>query len=87
MAKKENATVKKTNDNFVYIGPNLLSEGLKKYAIYRGDISVIIALHAEKHKNIGRLFVPVDNLNAAMKDALEKGTPINLAYAEAERGE
>ena len=70
----------------VYIGPNRLTEGLKKYTAYRGMPTDIIAQASEKHKNVARLFVPVDGLGDAMAQAQKKGTPIYLAYHEMEKG-
>ena len=70
----------------VYIGPNRLTEGLKKYTVYRGMPTDIIAQASEKHKNVARLFVPVDDLGDAMAQAQKKGTPIYLAYHEMEKG-
>ena len=82
-AKTSEPTIK----NVVYIGPNRLLNGLKRYTVYREMPSELVATASAKYKNVARLFVPIDNLGQAMKYASTKGTPINLAYRELERGE
>lgn len=69
-------------ETVIYIGPNSLSDGLKKYTVFRGRPTELIEAMAQKHKNISRLFVPVGKLNHAMAEAGKKGTPIYLAYSE-----
>ena len=69
-------------ENMVYIGPNSLSDGLKRFTVYRGEPKELIEQASVKYKNIARLFVPVDELNAAMADGEKKGTPAYLAYNE-----
>ena len=71
-----------TPENVVYIGPNSLSDGLKRFTVYRGEPKALIEQASVKYKNIARLFVPVDELNAAMADVEKKGTPVYLAYNE-----
>lgn len=72
-------------ENVVYIGPNRLADGLKKFTVYRRRPNGIIEQASQKYEHISRLFVSVDDLNQAMADVAKKGTPRNLAYAEAER--
>ena len=69
-------------ENMVYIGPNSLSDGLQRFTVYRGEPKELIEQASVKYKNIARLFVPVDELNAAMADEEKKGTPAYLAYSE-----
>lgn len=71
-----------TPENVVYIGPNSLSDGLKRFTVYRGEPKALIEQASVKYKNIARLFVPVDELNTAMADVEKKGTPVYLAYNE-----
>lgn len=86
---KKNAASEATGaDNSVmYIGPNRLTDGLKRFTVYRGTPTAFIAQVSGKYKNISRLFVPVEKLNEAMKNVETKGTPVFLAFHEVERGE
>lgn len=83
-AKKQAA---RAAENVVYIGPNKLPDGLKKFTVYRDAPAEIIETARAKYKNIARLFVPVGELNEAMKQVQQKGTPVYLAYREVEGGE
>lgn len=80
-AKKATTTATKP-ETLVYIGPNLLSDGLKKNTVFRGRPTDIIELMSDKYANISRLFVRVENLSRAMIDVEKAGTPLNLAYTE-----
>lgn len=80
-AKKATTTATQP-ETLVYIGPNLLADGLKKNTVFRGRPTDIIGRMAEKYSNISRLFVRVENLNKAMLDVEKAGTPLNLAYTE-----
>lgn len=73
-------------ETVVYIGPNKLADGLKKFTVYRGQPADLIAQVTDKYKNARRLFVAVDTLGQAMADAEKKGTPVNLAYEEVQKG-
>lgn len=70
----------------IYIGPNILIEGLKKNTVYYGRPDDLIESLKGKYKNISRLFVNVENLNKAMADINRAGTPLYLAYAEMKEG-
>lgn len=76
------ATATTNPETFVYIGPNILSEGLKKNTVYRGRPTELIEAIAEKHPGIIRLFVKVDKLSKAMAEVNKTGTPLNLAYTK-----
>jgi len=64
----------------MYIGPNILSKGLKAYTVYKQEPTEIIAALQAEYKTINRLFVPVSAVTQAMADLQKKGTPVNLAY-------
>lgn len=72
----------KKQENVVYIGPNSLADGLKRFTVYRDEPTALIEQASAKYKNIARLFVPVGTLNEAMAAAEKKGTPVHLAYNE-----
>lgn len=79
-AKQEN--LKQEAGPVMYIGPNLLSKGLKTYTVYKQEPAEIISSLQQEFKTINRLFVPVAAATRAMADLQKKGTPVNLAYAE-----
>lgn len=83
--KKPTATATEPK-SVIYIGPNILAEGLKKNTVYYGRPDDLIESLTGKYKNISRLFVGVENLNKAMVDIIKAGTPLYLAYAEVKEG-
>ena len=68
----------------MYIGPNRLGEGLKKYTVYKEGTPENVAELKKKYPQIERLFVNVEDLNGALAAATQTGTPIFLAYKEVE---
>jgi len=87
-AKKAPAPAEKTEaENYVYIGPNRLADGLKRNTVYRGYPHEIVGMAKEKYAGIARLFVPVEELGAAMAEVAQMGTPLYLAALEVGRGE
>lgn len=79
---KQDTAGSKDTGTYIYIGPNILPKGLKRYTVYQQRPVDLIAQAAEAYKNIGRLFVRVEDLNTAMVSLETKGTPINLAMKE-----
>lgn len=73
---------KRGTSPIMYIGPNLLTKGLKSYTVYKQEPTELIDSFKAEYANIGRLFVPVAGLDKAREDVEKKGTPINLAYQE-----
>lgn len=69
-------------ENIMYIGPNSLTDGLKRFTVYLDEPTELIEQAEKKYKNIKRLFVPVGQLNQAMADVEKKGTPVYLAFHE-----
>ena len=86
-AKKASPLQEHTAENYVYIGPNRLADGLKCYTVYRGYPHEIVEMAKEKYEDIARLFVPVEELGAAMAEVAQMGTPLYLAALEVGRGE
>lgn len=90
MSKAKKAPVpaeKAAAENYVYIGPNRLADGLKRNTVYRGYPHEIVEVAKEKYAGIARLFVPVDTLGEAMAEVNKMGTPLYLAFTEVERSE
>ena len=85
--KKTTPVQENTAENYVYIGPNRLADGLKCYTVYRGYPHEVVEMAKEKYAGIARLFVPVENLGAAMAEVAQMGTPLYLAALEVGRGE
>lgn len=86
-AKKASPVQEHTVENYVYIGPNRLADGLKCYTVYRGYPHEVVEMAKEKYAGIARLFVPVEELGAAMAEVVQMGTPLYLAALEVGRGE
>ena len=86
-AKKTTPVQENTAENYVYIGPNRLADGLKCYTVYRGYPHEVVEVAKEKYAGIARLFVPVEDLGAAMAEVAQMGTPLYLAALEVGRGE
>lgn len=86
--EKKTAPVReRAAENYVYIGPNRLADGLKCYTVYRGYPHEVVEMAKEKYEDIARLFVPVEELGAAMAEVAQMGTPLYLAALEVGRGE
>ena len=85
--KKTTPVQENTAENYVYIGPNRLADGLKCYTVYRGYPHEAVEMAKEKYAGIARLFVPVEELGAAMAEVAQMGTPLYLAALEVGRGE
>ena len=83
---KQRTASSRDTGTYIYIGPNVLPKGLKRYTVYQQRPVDLIAQAAEVYKNIGRLFVRVEDLNTAMVSLETKGTPINLAMKEGKGG-
>lgn len=86
-AKKASPVQEHAAENYVYIGPNRLADGLKCYTVYRGYPHEVVEMAKEKYAGIARLFVPVEELGAAMAEVAQMGTPLYLAALEVGRGE
>lgn len=70
----------------IYIGPNLLPQGLKRFTIYKDGVPTgQLEGWRKAFPHIGRLFVPVRDMDRAVADSKRKGTPVYMAYQEIER--
>ena len=81
-ASAESKQSKAENGAVVYIGVNNLKRGLKTYTVYKSKPEDLIEGLKAEMPFVGRLFVPVEQLNKAMEEVKKKGTPLNLAYTE-----
>ena len=63
---------KSASEKLIYIGPNLSRGRLLQYQVFIGGLPTL-----------KRLFVPVAELNAAMAQAKQPGTPLHKYYKEA----
>lgn len=68
----------------MYIGPNVLADGLKRNTVYRDRPIALIEQLSGKYKNISRLFVGINDLSKSVDDVGKAGTPLYLAYKEME---
>lgn len=79
------ANVKKI-DQYMYIGPNLLREGLQRFQVYKGGLPSSVDALKEKYPLIKQLFVKTENINIAMQAVQQDGTPAFLAYQQILKG-
>lgn len=67
----------------IYIGPNALTYGLKRFTIYKGGVPAVqMEAWQAAFPHVGRLIVPMEDMDKAIADAKRKGTPVHIAYQE-----
>ena len=73
----------KKTDKLIYIGPNLSRGRLLQYQVFVGGLPTHLDEEFAAMPALKRLFVPVAELNAAMAQTKQPGTPLNKYYREA----
>lgn len=73
----------KSAEKLIYIGPNLSRGRLLQYQVFIGGLPTHLEEEFAAMPALKRLFVPVAELNAAMAQAKQPGTPLNKYYKEA----
>ena len=66
----------------IYIGPNKLKLGLKRYTLYTERPGQLIEKLKGSYPLIENLFVPVDHLGMAEDEAKKKGYPRYMAVKQ-----
>lgn len=74
---------KSASDKLIYIGPNLSRGRLLQYQVFIGGLPTHLEEEFAAMPALKRLFVPVAELNAAMAQAKQPGTPLHKYYKEA----
>ena len=74
---------KSASDKLIYIAPNLSRGRLLQYQVFIGGLPTHLEEEFAAMPALKRLFVPVAELNAAMAQAKQPGTPLNKYYKEA----
>lgn len=73
----------KKTDKLIYIGPNLSRGRLLQYQVFIGGLPEHLDAEFAAMPALKRLFVPVAELNAAMAQTKQPGTPLYKYYKEA----
>ena len=75
----------KTIEQLVYVGPTL-SEGRLSFAtVYTNGLPVHVQEIVDAHPFFKQLFVPVSELNEAIKATKDKGSYLNILYNKAKK--
>jgi hypothetical protein len=76
------AKAKKTEKK-MYIGPDLSRGRLQHGQVYIGGLPTHLAAEFESLPALERLFVPLTEVDAAIKETQKAGTPLNKYYRQA----
>lgn len=76
------AKAKKTEKK-MYIGPDLSRGRLQHGQVYIGGLPTHLAVEFESLPALERLFVPLTEVDAAIKETKKAGTPLNKYYRQA----
>lgn len=74
---------KSASEKLIYIGPNLSRGRLLQYQIFIGGLPTHLDEEFATMPALKRLFVPVAEMNKALEQVKQKGTPLNKYYKEA----
>lgn len=74
---------KSANEKLIYIGPNLSRGRLLQYQVFIGGLPTHLEEEFTSMPALKRLFVPVADLNVAMEQVKQAGTPLNKYYKQA----
>ena len=78
-------STKNTKQQLIYVGPTL-SEGRLSYStVFIDGFPAYLQEILEKHPWFKQLFVPVSDLNMAIKATKEKGSYLNILYDKAKK--
>ncbi len=74
---------KSASEKLIYIGPNLSRGRLLQYQVFIGGLPTHLDEEFAAMPALKRLFVPVAEMNKALEQIKQKGTPLNKYYKEA----
>lgn len=71
------------DETLIYLGPNIYTRGILAYQVYmKGLPREAIAFMTEKCDKLKYLFVPLKQMQEALKSLHKKGTPLHMYYEE-----
>lgn len=73
----------KSASKLIYIGPNLSRGRLLQYQVFIGGLPTHLEAEYAAMPALKRLFVPVDEMSAAVEQTKQAGTPLNKYYKQA----
>ena len=74
---------KSASEKLIYVGPNLSRGRLLQYQVFIGGLPMHLDEEFAAMPALKCLFVPVAELNAAMAQIKQPGTPLHKYYKEA----
>ena len=75
----------KTIEQLVYVGPTLSEGRLSFAAVYINGLPVHVQEIVDAHPWFKQLFVPVSELDMAVKATKDKGSYLNILYNKAKK--
>ena len=81
--RTESTTNTKNTEQLIYIGPTLSESRLSFATVFIGGLPPHMADMFEEHPWFKQLFVPVSELDMAIKATKEKGSYLNILYNKA----
>ena len=75
----------KTIEQLVYVGPTLSEGRLSFSTVYMNGLPLHVQELVDAHPFFRQLFVPVSELNEAVKATKEKGSYLNILYNKAKK--
>ena len=73
----------KKTDKLIYIGPNLSRGRLLQYQVFIGGLPERLDAEFDEFPQLEKLFVSVEQLNRALEEVQQTGTPLNKYYKQA----
>lgn len=73
----------KKTEKLIYIGPNLSRGRLLQYQVFIGGLPEHLDAELDEFPQFEKLFVSVEQLNRALEEVQQTGTPLNKYYKQA----
>lgn len=73
----------KKTEKLIYIGPNLSRGRLLQYQVFIGGLPEYLDAEFDEFPQLEKLFVSVEQLNRALEEVQQTGTPLNKYYKQA----
>lgn len=74
---------KSASEKLIYVGPNLSRGRLLQYQVFIGGLPTHLDEEFNEFPQLEKLFVSVEQLNRALEEVQQTGTPLNKYYKQA----
>lgn len=74
---------KSASEKLIYVGPNLSRGRLLQYQVFIGGLPKHLDAEFDEFPQLEKLFVSVEQLNRALEEVQQTGTPLNKYYKQA----